>query len=319
MDNTVTPDWDQVLAWIGDALAGAGQRATGPVEQTRVRPWSVLAKVPVGGGGTVWFKANGHCSTYEARLLDALGRWAPGRVLEPLAVDGERGWSLLPDGGRTLREVATDDPAHWEDLLARHAELQRDLAVHVPEMIALGVPDMTAARLPGHFAALLHDPAVGGALAAERVAQLREYEPEYRVLCERVAASAVPVSVQHDDLHDANVLVGDGYRFFDWGDASVAHPFAVLLIALRIAADRYDLKPGDPLLARLRDAYLEPWTGYGTRAELAAEVEPAVQVAKVSRSLSWQRSLEGADDAALAEYGPAVPGWLEELLVPNVL
>ncbi|MFD0591190.1 phosphotransferase [Catellatospora coxensis] len=217
-----------------------------------------------------------------------------------------------------MREVAADDPAHWEDLLARHAELQRDLAPRAGEMIALGVPDMTAARLPGHFAALLDDPAVAGALPPEQLARLRAYEPAYRLLCERVAASALPVTVQHDDLHDANVLVGDGYRFFDWGDASVAHPFAVLLIALRIAADRYDLKPGDPVLARLRDAYLEPWTGYGTRAELAAEIESAVQTAKVSRALSWQR-LDGADADALAKYGPAVPGWLEELLVPNVL
>ncbi|GIG01584.1 phosphotransferase [Catellatospora citrea] len=318
MDNTVTPDWAQVLAWIDESLAGVGLRATGPVEQTRVRPWSVLAKVPV-GERTVWFKANGHCSTYEARLLDALGRWAPGRVLEPLAIDGERGWSLLPDGGKTLREVAADDPAHWEDLLARHAELQRDLAPRAAEMIALGVPDMTAAQLPGHFTALLDDPLVGGSLTVEKITLLRAYEPRYRLLCEQVAASAVPVTVQHDDLHDANVLVGDGYRFFDWGDASVAHPFAVLLIAMRIAADRYDLKPGDPVLARLRDAYLEPWTGCGTRAELAAEVEPAMQAAKVSRSLSWQRSLVDADPASLAEYGPAVPGWLEELLVPNVV
>ncbi|MEU8077701.1 phosphotransferase [Catellatospora citrea] len=318
MDNTVTPDWAQVLAWIDESLAGAGLRAAGPVEQTRVRPWSVLAKVPV-GERTVWFKANGHCSTYEARLLDALGRWAPGRVLEPIAIDGERGWSLLPDGGRTLREVAADDPGHWEDLLARHAELQRDLAPRAAEMLALGVPDMTAAQLPGHLTALLGDPLVGGSLTAEKATLLRAYEPRYRLLCEQVAASAVPVTVQHDDLHDANVLVGDGYRFFDWGDASVAHPFAVLLIAMRIAADRYDLKPGDPVLARLRDAYLEPWTGYGTRAELAAEVEPAVQAAKVSRSLSWQRSLVDADPGSLAEYGPAVPGWLEELLVPNVL
>ncbi|WP_155368688.1 phosphotransferase [Catellatospora vulcania] len=318
MNNTVTPDWGQVLGWIDETLAGAGLRVTGPVEQTRVRPWSVLAKVPV-GGRTVWFKANGHCSTYEARLLDALGRWAPGRVLEPIAIDGERGWSLLPDGGRTLRETASDDPVHWEDLLARHADLQRDLVPRAAEMIALGVPDMTASQLPGHFADLLDDPLVGGSLPAERLGALRAYVPEYRVLCERVAASVVPVSVQHDDLHDANVLVGDGYRFFDWGDASVAHPFAVLLIAMRVAADRYDLKPGDPVLARLRDAYLEPWTGYGTRAELAAEVEPAVQTAKVSRALSWQRSLEGAEAGPLAEYGPAVPGWLEELLAPNVL
>ncbi len=317
MDSTVVPDWAQALAWIDGTLTGAGLRPTGPVEQTRVRPWSVLGKVPT-GQGTVWFKANGHCSTYEARLLDALARWAPGRVLEPIAIDAGRGWSLRPDGGQTLRAVAPDDPGHWEQLLSRHAELQRGLAPHAAAMLALGVPDMSAGVLPGRFAALLDDPAVAAALGAD-LARLRAYQPRYAALCEQVAASAVPVSVQHDDLHDGNVLVGDGYRFFDWGDASVAHPFAVLLIALRVAADQYGLKPGDPVLARLRDAYLEPWTGHGTRAELAAEVEPAIQVAKVSRALSWQRSLADADQQELARWGEAVHGWLAELLVPNVL
>ncbi|MFC7760644.1 phosphotransferase [Catellatospora bangladeshensis] len=185
-------------------------------------------------------------------------------------------------------------------------------------MIALGVPDMSAAVLPGHFAALLDDPGVAAALG-EDLARLRAHEPRYAALCEQLAASAVPLSVQHDDLHDDNVLVGDGYRFFDWGDASVAHPFAVLLVALRVAAERYGLKPGDPVLARLRDAYLEPWAGHGTRAELAAEVEPAIQAAKVSRALSWQRSLADGDEQELAKWGQAVPGWLAELLAPNVL
>jgi hypothetical protein len=201
MNTAVVPDWAAALAWIDETLHGAGLRASGPVEQTRVRPWSLVARVPV-GDTTVWFKANGHCSTYEAPLLDALGRWAPGRVLEPIAVHARRGWSLLPDGGRTLREVAADDPGHWEELLARHGELQRDLAPRAAEMIALGVPDMTAAVLPGHFAAMLDDPQVGGSLPAERLALLRAYAPRYALLCEQVAASGVPVSVQHDDLHD---------------------------------------------------------------------------------------------------------------------
>jgi hypothetical protein len=108
-------------------------------------------------------------------------------------------------------------------------------------------------------------------------------------------------------------------RVFDWGDASVAHPFGVLLVSLRVAADRFDVRAGDPVLARLRDAYLEPWSDIADRASLLAEVEAAVQVTKVSRALSWERSLVGADAAALAEYGPNVQGWLDELLEPNDL
>lgn len=318
---TVVADWPAALAWISQALAATGRAPSGPVEQTHVTPWSLVARVPV-GEETVYFKANGPCSTYEARLLVALAGWAPGRVLEPIAIDPQLGWALLPDGGTTLRQFTADDsPRRFEDLLARHADLQRDLAGHAPEMVALGVRDLRPGELPAHLNALLDDPAVGDGMTAEKLTALTAYLPTYRELCQRVADSAVPASVQHDDLHDANVLVDadGGYRFFDWGDASVAHPFGVLLVALRVAANRYELSSGDPALARMRDAYLEPWTDLADRAQLVREVDDAVQVTKVSRSLSWQRSLAGAGPQAHDKYGEGVPGWLEELLEPNVL
>ena len=82
-------------------------------------------------------------------------------------------------------------------------------------------------------------------------------------------SGGVTGSLQHDDLHDANVFVADGrHRFFDWGDASVAHPFLSLLVPLRVAADALGVPNGDRVLLRLRDAYLEPWSAYGSPAEL---------------------------------------------------
>nr|WP_242623918.1 phosphotransferase [Micromonospora kangleipakensis] len=123
----------------------------------------------------------------------------------------------------------------------------------------------------------------------------------------------LPATIQHDDLHDGNVFVADdGYRFFDWGDASVAHPFGTLLVTLRSVAYAGELKPGDPALARLRDAYLEAWTDRHDRATLREVAGLAMRVATVSRSLSWRRALRSTDPAR-AEYASAVPGWLEEL------
>ncbi|MBV1850848.1 phosphotransferase [Catellatospora tritici] len=318
MPDTVVPDWDAALSWIDTALAAGGRHRTGPVAQTRVRPWSLLARVPV-DGTELWFKANGPCSTYEAALMAALARWAPGRVLEPIAVEPERGWSLLPDGGTTLRRAAPDDPGHWAPMLTRHAELQRDLTGHTGRMLALGVPDMRPERLPGHLAALLDDPLVRATMPAARLAALRARQPLFAEACARLGDSPVPASVQHDDLYDGNVLVGDGWRFFDWGDASVGHPFGVLLVALRVAADRYGLPPGDPVLRRLRDAYLQPWTGHADPARLRQDVTSALAGAKVSRAVSWRRSLDGVDDAALAEYGGEVADWLGLLLEPDLV
>jgi Phosphotransferase enzyme family len=280
---------------LEDFLHSHGVRVTGCVEVVRERPWSLVAKVPT-SQGLLWFKENRGATGYEAPLARALGEWAPQRVLRPVAVDAARAWTLLPDGGPTLRE-SHSELADWERMLTDHAVFQRDLGVRAAQMLALGVPDQRPGRLPELVETLTVPRAVAG------------YLPTLRQLCQELADSPVPASIQHDDLHDGNVFA-DG-KVFDWGDASVAHPFGVLLVSLRVAATRFDA--GE--VNRLRDAYLEPWSDLAPRARLLHEVQLAVQVTKVSRALSWQRALVDATGAHYASFGDPVSQWLEELLV----
>lgn len=108
--NWLDPTWEaHAHRWIRERGAALGVPVTGPVEQFRVRPWSVVLRVPTSDGWT-WFKANTPASRYEAALVDALSGWAPGSVLAPLAVDTDRGWILSPHGGPTLREAAAGAP-----------------------------------------------------------------------------------------------------------------------------------------------------------------------------------------------------------------
>ncbi|WHT15627.1 aminoglycoside phosphotransferase family protein [Crossiella sp. CA-258035] len=296
--------WPQALAWIEDNLGGRVR--TGEVTRVREMPWSTVATVPT-GTGTLWFKANGPGLRYEAGLLRALGSLAPERVLTPLAVDAELGWALLPDGGTTLRERHETGLAEWARMLGEYAQLQRSLLAHSADFLGLGVPDLSPAALPAQLDRLLDAHELPGVAAAR---------PRVLELCAELADSPVPLGLQHDDLHDANVLVDAGgrYRFFDWGDASVAHPFGTLLVTLRVACKKFELAPEDPEILRLRDAYLEPWSDLGTPAELARTATVAAQLGAIGRALAWERALHGADAAALAEWADAVPGWLGELL-----
>ncbi|PWU60111.1 phosphotransferase [Micromonospora globispora] len=318
-----TPQWrDDALAWVGDALAGPGLRVTGPVEP-RVRPWSLVWRVPT-DAGPVWFKANNRGTRHEAGLLAALARLTPGAVLRPVAVDVDRGWSLLPDGGPSLRDVLAGkkDLTYWERVLPEYAAVQVALAPYAAELLDLGVPDHRTEVMPGRLAELLEDREsmlVGAANGPtpEAYDRLRAYRPEFAEVCRRLAEVEVPATIQHDDLHDGNIFVADdGYLFFDWGDASIAHPFGTLLVTLRSVAYAFELEPGDPALVRLRDAYLEAWTDRYDRATLRAAADLAMTVAKVSRALSWQRALLTSDPAR-AEYAEAVPGWLGELFTSN--
>ncbi|MFJ6199858.1 phosphotransferase family protein [Micromonospora sp. NPDC092111] len=315
------PQWrTTALDWVAGHLDRHGRRVTGPVE-ARVRPWSLVWQVPT-DAGPYWFKANNPGTRYEAVLLAELARRTPGRVLDPVAVDTGRGWSLLPDGGPSLRDLPEPDPGRWEGVLAEYADLQRAVAGGAGELVALGVPDQRPEVLPALLAGLLDDRAAllldaEGGLDPATHARLREHLPRFAEDCRRLAAGGVPATLQHDDLHDGNIFVtpADGYRFFDWGDASVAHPFGTLLVTLRSVAHTCSLPGGDPVLLRLRDAYLEPWTDRHDRATLREVAGLAMRVATVSRALSWRRALDTTDPGR-AEYAEAVPGWLGELFAP---
>ncbi|MCG5440523.1 phosphotransferase [Micromonospora foliorum] len=324
------PDWSgeqwqtQARSWVDEQLTRAGRRVTGPVEP-RVRPWSLVWRVPT-DGGPVWFKANNPGTVHEAALIATLARLTPERVLTPIAVDPERGWSLLPDGGESLRDLLGRDPdlTHWEQALPGYAALQLATAAHADELVASGVPDHRPEVLADLFVELLDDRAslLLGAeegLNPEVYDRLRAEVPSYAERCRRLAGFGIPATVQHDDLHDGNVFAGPGgYRYFDWGDASVAHPFGTLLVTLRSIGHARKLAADDAQLVRLRDAYLEAWTDRYDRRTLVEAADLAIGLGPVSRSLSWRRALDTAEESR-AEYADAVPGWLEELFAASPL
>lgn len=295
--------WPEARYWIYNNLHA---RATGPIQRVRERAWSTVAKVPT-EDGVRWFKANGPGSRYEAPLLAALGRWAPDQVIVPLAVDPTRGWSLQPDGGTPLREIEGTTLADWERMVGEYAQLQRALLPRTQELLELGVPELSPTVLTSELDRLL---------GLHELPEVAAFRPRFAELCAELADSAIAPGLQHDDLHDANVLLGpDGrYRIFDWGDASITHPFGTMRVTLRVAAKRFGLSLDDPAILRVRDAYLEVWSDLAPRPELARTMEVAIKLGALARALCWERSLIGATEAELAEWADAVPGWLGELV-----
>jgi hypothetical protein len=80
-----------------------------------------------------------------------------------------------------------------------------------------------------------------------------------------------------------------------------------------------DLPADDPALLRLRDAYLEPWSSYGSPAELRELCGVALRVGPPARALTWRRILLGIHAAERAEWNEYVPGWMAEYLQPGSL
>jgi Ser/Thr protein kinase RdoA (MazF antagonist) len=247
--------------------------------------------------------------------------------MAPLAADPERAWLLLEDGGLTLRQTRPDgrgdtDLDAWERILADYGALQRSVERRADEMLALGVPDGRPGVMPGTFERLVSDEAVWSRVGADDRAEADAARPRLRTLGPWVAARAgelaatgIAMTIQHDDLHGGNVFVDDGaVRFFDWGDAVVAHPFGTLLATLNSVGFRLELDPEGPKLQRLRDAYLEAWTDVLPRSALEAALGLALDLGRIGKAAAWQRALDGLDPAEMGEHAGAPALWLADLV-----
>lgn len=300
-------------AWIDARLADAGLRRTGPIEQPHAFWWSTALQVPT-DDGPMWCKAVQPDGRFEARLTPLLaGRW-PDRTVAVVAADPQRGWLLTREAGMKLREL--DDGRvveHWEALLARYAEMQRELADSVDHLVGMGVPELRLASLPGMLAALLDERELplgdrDGGVDADRLAALRAALPAFADACARLAALPVPETLQHDDLNEGNAFLrGTDHVVFDWGDAVISHPFHSLVVTLRALTYRHRWQPGGPEVGRLLGAYLEPWSGVAGRGELEEAAGLARRTGTIQRSLAWRRAVLGMPPDLRAEYVDAVP------------
>jgi hypothetical protein len=253
---------------------------TGAIETTHDRPWATVMRVPVAGGVT-WFKACAQVQAFEPRLTAELyARW-PDRVTEVLAVDETRRWLLLGDAGIAVGERG-NPPEDWLKVLPLYAELQKGETAHANDHVGHGVPDLRMASLPAGYERLL---ASELPLLQEDVNRLRSYASRFTELCAALAESGIQESVQHDDLHMAN-LYSDGatLRVVDWGDSSIAHPFFSLVVTFRFLEEFNHLAPDDPWFRMLRKAYLEPW-GSG----LEETFESAIRVGWFAHAIAWTR------------------------------
>jgi hypothetical protein len=304
------PPWTDPR-WKADAERWIHEHAevTAEIEQPHIRPWSTVMRVPT-AAGDLWFKAVSPLHRFEPALTALLAELQPDRVPEVVALDRNRAWMLLRDGGTRLRD-APATVEHWERALPVYAELQIAATPRAAELLELGVPDFRLANLRDLLEDLLSEQPAG--LSSDDYRAMLDRLPEAESMADGLLAHGIPETIQHDDLHDGQVFVRNGsYLIFDWGDACVSHPFHTLTVTLRVAAWRLELEPGGPDILRLRDAYLEP---FGAPAELATVADDAYRTGTLVRALAWHRYLvarqtEDEEDWEAVAYG--IKRFLEE-------
>ncbi len=319
------PDWfRQASEWIHVETDRQGLHLIGPIEQPHVYPWSTVLRIPT-TEGTLFFKATAPETIFEAALTHKLAGLRPDCLPELIAVDTARGWLLMRDGGEPLRAAIrpTRDLTPWQPVISRYAELQVELTRHVEEFIALGVPDCRLAALPAIYARLLADEASllidqPKGLTSAEVAALQALTPRFKQICKELAAFDIPASLNQGDFHDGNTLLRNGrITFFDWGDASVTHPFVSLRtcfvsIELALELDDYAFTPE---MAALLDRYLVPWQAFAAKEKLLSAYRYSKPVAAIVKAFSWHQTITQLQPPFRADYEWIVPEVWKEFMV----
>ncbi|MHA7179735.1 hypothetical protein ACX80J_06405 [Arthrobacter sp. MDB2-24] len=320
-----SPEWrQQAEQWIDLVLETFGVARTGPVEQPRIRFWSTQLTVPT-DHGTLWFKENNLGQLAEASILSLLGELAPDHVAAPLAIEPSRGWMLTADHGATLDSLGSADGLVWARIMENFADLQQIVAPHGERLSQAGLvlmnPEVAANFVENQL--LLHTglPAEHPLyLSAEAADDIVRRLPAIEEAVEVLRGTAVPLSLDHNDLHARNCFLPatstEPLRFFDFADSYWAHPFSVLLVPITQMREQWNTTSDDPRIQSVVTAYLDRWTGYAPMPELRAALEPALRLAGVHRYGSWLRLLVYADDESMRAYAPAALHYLRTLTDP---
>jgi Phosphotransferase enzyme family len=313
-DTSLSARWgtDEFRAELRDWCASVIGPITAMTQQ-KLRGWATVWRVETADG--VWFaKQNCPGQQVEAALMTLLARLVPDRVV-PVTAAGD-GFLLTPDQGEVFYETAGGDLENWVRLAREAALLQRELVPHRAALVELGMTqvrpeesaDYVAARVEQYAALAPGDPR---RLAPDVAERLRAHLPVVRRWAEQVAALGLPLTLNHNDLHENNVFDVDGrLLFFDFGDALVTEPLAVLLIPLNILGDKLDAAGDDPRLWRVVDAALEVWSDLVPTGELRAALPAALQLGRIGRVESWVRCQPSLSDEQLVEWGPVAATWL---------
>lgn len=326
----INPDWtdqnflDQAFAWIMEQTDHLAIPISGPITQLHVRPWSTVFVVPT-ESARLLFKATIAAWIHEARLTHAISRWSPALTPEVLAADLNRNWLLMRDGGTSLRTVLKQDgdSSHWARAIRRYAHLQQSLVPRAPNLIALGAADRRLEGLPEQFIALLADSAAVRLGKSDGLTDVDHQAlvaliPLFKSQCARLADFGIAETIQHDDLHDNNILLNSGegepYLFFDWGDSCVGHPFFSLVVALRSVGWTLGEAQAEALRDTMCSAYLAAWSDLLSQDDLKHALQLALKIGIVCRTLTWHRLLPGIDPTFESDLSGYVARWLKEYL-----
>jgi aminoglycoside/choline kinase family phosphotransferase len=305
--------YDRACSWIRTKTAASNRTLIGPIEQVRSWDLSCVLRATTDLGRT-YFKVAGSWPLVanEAHVMEMLSRWFPAHIPEPLAIDEMRGWMLLADFGTPLRNIdlpLAEQLTLWETAIRAFARMQR--ATPPRDLLSIGCSDRRLNILLRQLDTLVNDDDALTGLSTEAVEAIRANVPHLRNLGRQLNGYMIPATLVHGDFHSGNIcLRNQAILFFDWTDASLAHPFFDLVTFLDEAQARFD----ESAVLRLRDAYLMEWTAHEPLDRLQGAFEAATKLGALFQAVSYYSIFTAIGVEAKQEMDGAIAYWLLKTL-----
>ena len=301
----------QAQAWIAAQLERLDYVLVPPL--TQVRNWGISCVLRTRTfTGSLYLKAASTRPLFarEAVVVQELAARYPAHMPLPVALDPHQNWLLLADVGPDLR--GTPDSQVWAEALNTFGRLQRATVTQVDDLLGLGCRDRRLETMLTHLETLVHDAGVVAQLQADEQARLRHLMPRLTAMGHALADYRVPYTLVHGDLHPGNIARHQGtYRFFDWTDACVAHPFfdvLPMLFAVQTLPDAASAR------AHMLESYLELWTAYEPRERLRQVWALAQPLGALHQAISYAHIVAGLEATVQHEQTWGIAYWLRKVL-----
>lgn len=279
---------------IEHALVARQRRLAGPIEQIRTWGRSTVLRAHT-SSGDVYFKAVPPMFAHEVVVTGYLAARFPDAGVATIAIDTDPYWLLMESlPGTPLEEIK--DLAAWTRAFGSLAELQVKLVDATADLRDLDCPERSLAGLRAAIPGIADDDVLqllgrDGGLTTEQSVLLRSSVNVLQDACDELIALGVPMSLEHGDLHPGNIVVdGPNDRFFDWSDCALSHPFFSLVLYFEDTAGA--LQQDEMTRTAIRDAYLAPWAGVASDADLSRAFDLAQLLAPVANAWMYQTQIQ---------------------------
>lgn len=288
-------DIKKITAWANKTLLANEYQLLSDLEDIQMTAWSSVRRI-LTNQGYIYLKQMPERLSLEPIVIQILQNTVHANVPMVVAMDRDLNCFLMKDAGKpfyyytasVLRENLIREAIH------QYQRIQGASISLVKQLLELGVPDWRLAQLPTLFQQLMKEKNLltqDGMFSAD-IKKISNLIPQCAALCAELAKFKIAETLDHCDLHGANILIEEKQNtltIIDWGETVITHPFFSLTAFLRNLVQYYSFTEAELWDNCYADKNITDRNALEKMVALARKLEP------IYSALAFHRLLMSSD------------------------